>query len=283
MEQLVTQLGRNPKTGFVRSILDNVGVQYGLTALKSGAISAEQFISLNATIGGFDVPGNPSPQRSEADRRALQAMYADDLLMSGGLGLATTPVIDQRIDLDPFPGLNIHTSEWSYVVRQRMLSHGTAANQVIIENGLGTWGQAQVYELAAMDQWLTNIAADSSHRSLQAKVAQDKPAGLGDGCYLDNGTRVVEPLSYHGTGQCATLFPIYADTRLAAGEPLGLYTLKCTLKPVNFSAYSVAFTADQQARLRTAFPRGVCDYSRRGVGERVPRGTWLSYGGDSER
>ena len=37
------------------------------------------------------------------------------------------------------------------------------------------------------------------------------------------------------------------------------------------------FTSAEKALLRKAFPSGVCDYSRKGVGERPPRGTWLDY------
>jgi hypothetical protein len=282
IEQLVNQLGRNPETGFVRSYLDNVGVQYGLAALESGTITPEQFVKLNESIGGFDVAGNAVPQRSHADRRALDAFYADDLNMSGGLGLATTPVIDQRVDVDAFPGLNIHTSEWSYVVRQRMIEHGTAANQVIIENSLASWPAAMAYELTAMDQWLTNIDLDTSHRSLQSKVAQDKPSGLGDGCFVSDATRIVEALTYKGSGTCPTLYPIFSNPRLAAAQPLDLYTLKCSLRRIDFSAYPVAFTPNQQMRLRAAFPQGVCDYSRRGVAERAPRGTWLNYSSNED-
>jgi Tannase-like family of unknown function (DUF6351) len=164
-----------------------------------------------------------------------------------------------------------------------MIAHGTAANQVIIENSLASWPAAMAYELTAMDQWLSNIDADTSHRSLQTKVAQDKPSGLGDGCFVSSSTRIVEPLTYKGTGTCPTLFPIFSNTRLAAGQPLDLYTLKCSLKRIDFSAYPVAFTPNQQVRLRAAFPQGVCNYDRRGVAERAPRGTWLNYSrsGDS--
>jgi uncharacterized tannase-like protein DUF6351 len=276
-EQLVNQLGRNPKTGFVRSTLDNVGVQYGLAALASGAISPEQFVSLNQGIGGYDVAGKPVAQRSQADPRALNAAYSDDLLMSGGLGLATTPIIDQRLDLD-FAGFgnDIHTTEWSYVIRQRMIEHGTAANQVIIENYFPTYVAAAAFELNAMERWLSAIDADPSDRSTQTKIVSDKPADLADGCFLATGL-FPEPLSYRGTGTCPTQFPVFSNTRLVAGQPLDLAILKCSLMPIRFSAYSVTFTAGQKARLKAAFPQGVCNYSRRGVGERAPRGTWLNY------
>jgi hypothetical protein len=51
-EQLVTQLGRDPATGFARSYADNVGVQYGLAALRAGQITPEQFVDLNEKVGG---------------------------------------------------------------------------------------------------------------------------------------------------------------------------------------------------------------------------------------
>ena len=41
------------ETGFARSPWDNVGVQYGLAALKSGAITPAQFLDLNANVGSW--------------------------------------------------------------------------------------------------------------------------------------------------------------------------------------------------------------------------------------
>ena len=278
-EQNVNQLGRDPRTGFARSTLDNVGVQYGLQALRDNQISAQQFADLNAHIGGFDYVGRPVPQRTEADPRALDAAYRDDLVNSGGLGLAGTPVIDQRIDLDLAGfGNDIHTTEWSYVMRARMTAAGTGANQVIVENGLSTVANASVYELAAMDRWLTAIDADTSHRPLSAKVAADRPADVTDGCFQPDGTLVHERLSYGGSGTCAGLFPVASNTRLVAGEPLAMSSTKCALKPLNFADYPVSFTATQQAELRAAFPTGVCDYRRPGPGQHRPAGTWLTYG-----
>ena len=36
----------------------------------------------------------------------------------------------------------------------------------------------------------------------------------------------------------------------------------------------MTFTTEEKALLRKAFPAGVCDYDRKGVSERPPRGTW---------
>jgi hypothetical protein len=284
-QQLVNQLGVDPTTGFAPSPLDNVGVQYGLAALDSGAITPAQFADLNANIGGFDYLGNPIPQRSLASPIALRAAYADDLNNSGSQGLRVTPIIDQRDDLVMIPGLNIHTTEWSFVMRACLQKAGDAANQVILENAPTPVlfdPNANAYELSAMNQWLDNIAGDSSRRSMSAKIALDRPAGLADGCFLHPGdtSPALQPggLTATGTsGPCQTMFPVYADTRLAAGQPEDLYTLKCALRPIDWSDYPVTFTPAEQAELESAFPDGVCNYRRPGPEQQRPVGTWLNY------
>jgi hypothetical protein len=281
-EQFANQFGRNRSTGFVPTTLDNVGVQYGLAALKSGAITAAQFAALNAGIGGQDYTGAPRAQRSVGDRRALSATYADDLLTSGSQGLKTTPIIDQRWDLDlAGAGNDIHTTEWSYVLRARLqAANGTSANQVIITNAPvpDQMAAAGAYELSAMDQWLTNIETDASHRSAQQKVIANKPAGLGDGCYLSATDRILERATYPASGRCGAAYPVGANTRLVAGQSLSQSVLKCTLKPLRFADYApVTFTVEQKQQLRAAFPSGVCDYTKRGVGQQRPTGVWLDY------
>jgi hypothetical protein len=281
-EQIVNQLGVDHVTGFPNSPLDNTGVQYGLAALESGAITPAQFAALNADIGGMNFAGALVPVRTEASRRALRAVYSDDLVNSASLGLRTTPVIDQRLDLDFLGfGNDIHTTDWSFVIRARMLAaNGTDGNQVIIENQ-PTGPQiiaADIYELAQMDAWLTNIENDHSDLSAQQKVLADKPAGLTDGCFMSATNLVHQTLTDPGTGLCGTAYPVASNPRLVAGEPLTMPALKCRLMPLNFSAYPVTFTAAEQAELRQAFPTGVCDYSRRGVGVQAPIASWLSYG-----
>ena len=283
-QQLVNQLGVDPATGFAPSPLDNVGVQYGLAALASGAITPAQFADLNASIGGFDYLGNPTPQRTLASPVALHAVYADDLDNSGAQGLQITPIIDQRDDLDAIPGANIHTSEWSFVMRARMQRAGDAANQVIIENAFvpAEVENVNAYELSAMNQWLDNIQADARWRALKATIARAKPAGLADGCFLNTSqtSPTLQPggLTAAGTnGPCETAYPIHANTRIAAGQPEDLYVLKCALRPIDWGDYPVTFTAAEKAELESAFSHGVCDYARRGPEEQPPIGTWLNY------
>jgi hypothetical protein len=281
-EQIVNQLGVDPATGFPNSPLDNIGVQYGLAALDSGAITPAQFAALNAGIGGMNFAGALVPQRTEASRTALRAVYADDLVNSASLGLSTTPIIDQRLDLDFLGfGNDIHTTDWSFIIRARLLAaNGTDGNQVIIENmpTAAEIGAASTYELAEMDAWLTNIENDHSSHSAQQKVLADRPAELSDGCFLSATNLVHQTLTDPGTGQCGTTYPVASNPRLVAGEPLTMPALKCRLTPLNFGRYPVTFTAAERAELRQAFPTGVCDYNRLGVGVRAPIASWLSYG-----
>jgi len=53
-------------------------------------------------------------------------------------------------------------------------------------------------------------------------------------------------------------------------------TMKCVLKPLRRADYPAGLTDAQFARLRAAFPSGVCDYTKRGV-DRTPTVPWLSY------
>jgi hypothetical protein len=280
-EQWVNQLGRDPRNGFVRAVLDNVGVQYGLRALEDGAITPAQFAALNAGVGGYDHAGRPIPARTTADPRGLFAAYAADLVNSAGMGLRYTPIIDQRTYLDRVtPLADIHTAEMSYVMRDRLRTqNGTHANQVIIESSAdpAQTAAAARYQLDAMDRWLTAIGADDSRRDKARKVIANKPADLTDGCYVSATERISEPLTYPSSGRCGQLYPIAANPRLVAGADLSMSTVKCRLKPLDFDDYPVTFTDEEKALLRKAFPTGVCDWSRKGVSERDPRVTWQVY------
>jgi hypothetical protein len=52
--------------------------------------------------------------------------------------------------------------------------------------------------------------------------------------------------------------------------------LKCELKAVARKDYPVTLSDAQLAALKTAFPSGVCDFTKKGVAVRPPD-TWRSY------
>ena len=73
-------------------------------------------------------------------------------------------------------------------------------------------------------------------------------------------------------------YPVASNPRMVAGESLTMTALKCNLEPLNLSSYPVTFTAAEKQQLEQAFPAGVCNYGKPGVGFREPIAPWLSYG-----
>src|SRR5260221_5841884 len=62
---------------------DNAGIQYGLKAVLAGAITPEEFVTLNEKIGGFDADFNRSAARPTADLAALAIAYRAGIVSSG--------------------------------------------------------------------------------------------------------------------------------------------------------------------------------------------------------
>jgi hypothetical protein len=270
----VAQFGTRPQDGFANTPFDNVGVQYGLQALQSGAISPEQFVDINANAGGYDIDWNWQPQRSQADAAALANAYRGGRI-TYGRQLAEVPIIDLR----GTGNAGIHSDVHSYITRARLdAANGHHTNQVIWTTGGPITGEPSVAaeSFLLIDQWLAAIESDHSHAPLQLKVLRDKPAAAVDACWIA-GRKVTD------RAQCDHAYPHYALPRIAAGAPLANDVLKCQLKPLRRSDYAVTFTDDEWQRLQAAFPTGVCDYTRPGVAQR-PSLPWLTYerapGGD---
>lgn len=163
----VNTYGRDPKTGFARRPIDNVGVQYGLALVNSGVISNEQFLDLNENIGGYDNDGNVVSTRSVGDPAAIRAAYRSGRLTNGGLGLSTTPIIDYRTYYDDLPQGDVHKRYHSFSTRSRLMkANGYADNHVILlqdrRYGAFDTKSPELREaLGQMDRWLTSL----SHRA----------------------------------------------------------------------------------------------------------------------
>src|SRR4029453_3179927 len=148
--------------GYAKVPWDNVGVQYGLKALKDGNLTAAEFLKLNATVGSwknskdmvqegcrffppFGCPPPPpafwgrrnmrlSPDggltpapRREGNMDAANAAYTSGIVFRGDIDI---PVIDWRHYLEH--RLDMHNSHQSFASRKRMLNFdGDASNQVI--------------------------------------------------------------------------------------------------------------------------------------------------------
>jgi hypothetical protein len=272
--------GRDPRTGFARRPLDNVGIQYGLKALEAGTITPEQFVDLNAHVGGFDDDANIVASRTVADPEAVRRAYRTGRVTYGGLGLKNVPIIDYRAYNDDAPNGDIHVRYHSFSMRERLRkANGNADNQVMLVEdqryGLyGTNSPLLQHAILELDRWITAIKADPRHR-----VAADKPAGLREGCNTRDAQPrfIAETQRRDPSTRCEQLYPSASFPREVAGEDVAADIVKCRLQPLDFRDYRVSFTADQRDRLRAAFPSGVCDWSRPGVSQQPPDGTWQSF------
>lgn len=288
-DHMVNIFGRDPATGYARRTLDNVGIQYGLGALNSGAISKTQFIELNQKIGGYDNNGNFVTSRSVGDLTAIQIAYQTGRVTYTGLGMAMTPIIDYRGYVDqPENGNEVHSRFHSFSLRARLLAvNGNFDNQVmLIEDGVSPGSNGLfsdnspvlTHALTQMDQWVTSLLADTSNASIHDKIVNAKPIDLVDACFTGNGTnKIAEPQVYSGNTTCNSLYPAFSTPRMVAGEPLANNVLKCQLKAISAGDYSATFSSDEMTQLASIFPQGVCDYTKPGVEQAPPAGTWASF------
>ena len=211
--------------GFAPNTWDNVGVQYGLDALLKGDISKQEFLEINACMGGWKQPqdmvtgnfpwdpdanpasldpwnqinmklnplckfGMPAP-RTEGNIAAMNAAYQSGHVFSGKLKI---PVIDIRWYLEPI--LDMHHTVGSFSARARMVkARGHADNQVIWVYECGDLDPVNLDEaclsdpigkaLDTIDLWLGNIKAKPADR-----VVGNKPGDAVDGCFFADGRPV---------------------------------------------------------------------------------------------
>jgi Tannase-like family of unknown function (DUF6351) len=255
--------------GFAGVPTDNIGVQYGLGALRAGKITPAQFVDLNAKIGGLSLAGGAIvPNRLVADRPALANAYRSGMINEAN-NLDRTAIIDCR---GPDEGL-FHDAYRAFAVRARLdRAHGNHRNQLIWEGPVPLTAdqQCERNSFLAMDRWLTAVEQDQRGGSYAQKIARDKPADLTDRCYDGNGGKVSDDL-------CPSIVHVYGTPRTVAGDAITTDDNKCRLKPLSRGDYGpVSFTDAQFAQLRTIFPDGVCDFSKRGV-DQQPTIPWQTY------
>jgi hypothetical protein len=254
--------GVDPQTGFALRPFDNVGVQYGLGALKSGAITPQQFLELNERIGGFDQDANFVAARSVGDAGAIKRAYQSGLTLGGGGGLTSIPVFDDGAYNDE---RGYHYQWFHFAVRERIArQNGGAGNHLL---------------------WRGPVQAEKAWSVFIDWVAtKQRPPAAIDGCWLpgDDGKGPAffaerQTFSNQPDSFCNKAFPSSGFTRLVAGGPLDGNILKCQLKPIDGKDYPASFTAADLQRLRAIFPGGVCNWTRPGVNQtRVV--TWASVG-----
>jgi Tannase-like family of unknown function (DUF6351) len=267
--------------GFGARVTDNVGVEYGLNALRAGVITMDQFVDLNTKVGGTDIDGNPIPARSVADPGTPRFAYQAGQVTQA-LRLDEVPIIDLRGSANIN---NIHTDFHSWELRARLdAAHGSHANQVIwtwrgdpANGSITPAPDVAVRALTTMDAWLAAIEADQRPLPRPVKVVRDKPATAVDSCFLANTPAAGGPVTVDPDyrGGCGAAFPHFGDARTAAGDRASGEALKCSLAPLRRSSLP-ATTGAQWAALSATFASGVCDFRQAGVGFRAAP-PWVSF------
>ena len=192
---------------------DNVGVQYGLQALRDGHITPLEFLDLNAKVGqlegaaghgpgGLAVPagrrrstrGAPAtcasartaarrPRRAgSGDVVAMRNAYEKGLYFDGDIDI---PIIDGRPYLEEV--LDMHNSHQSFAARQRMLDNdGDASNQVIWFSGQQGGDRLMLPQaFQTIDEWMANLREHP-----RRGVAGNRPAAAVDSCFTATGDTI---------------------------------------------------------------------------------------------
>jgi hypothetical protein len=292
-------------TGFARSPGDNVGVQYGLQALRDGVITPAEFLDINAKVGswkeanqmvveGYPFAGSfslanfdpwsarnmnlspdggvtPAPRRS-GNLDAIAAAYNSGMRFDGHIDI---PVIDWRHYLEH--QLDMHHSYQSFATRRRLeIARGNHDNQVIWFTDARP--AAPVFDqtpeaFAVIDQWMANLRA---HPELG--VAGNKPPLAVDRCFATNGIQIAAGdgvwngvLDGAPPGACTSQFPLFSNSRRVAGGPTEGGIFKCALQSVDDAIATGVYGAwvpspDEHTRLLEIFPTGVCDWNQGDVG-----------------
>ena len=287
-----------PLNGYANSVWDNVGVQYGLGALLEQKITVDEFLKLNAHVGGWKdyeayrqenywkvIAGvslfELSPwshhnmhhgtveqpaRRTAASEEAIRAAFLSGHIFLGKIDI---PVIDLRHYLED--ELDMHHLSASFSTRERMIkTMGHADNQVIWVTHKPHMPVNDAYD--ALDAW---IKAQKKHP--QKDVVASRPADVTDQCWEPEGTVIASGAgvwdgdwNQRPAGACMERYPGFKNSRWVAGDNVSGDTFKCQLQSVERAIESGVYgSVDMSGHLdvlQRIFPDGVCDYSLRGVG-----------------
>jgi len=302
-QDLSNVLGQDEQ-GFGLSTWDNVGVQYGLSALVAQQINIEEFLDLNRKVGAWkpqaemveesiftpfgrklplwlslwgnqnitevmqnraNVKGSKVAQRHTGSIAAMKAAYRSGQVFIGEVSL---PIIDVRHYLEE--DLDMHHVSASFYSRLRILKRkGQADNHVI-------WISHKDYSpvndaFVQMDLWLLAIKNQRGSSNLTTK-----PSALQDSCFAQDGSILYQGrASWDGhwngkaLGDCQKVYPMYSTSRIQAGGTWAGDLFKCQLMPVKQAIVKGHYGKIQMTlylkQLQQIFPQGVCDYTKADV------------------
>ena len=288
LDMMVNTLGPRPESvwtswekqaghGFTGVPFANTGVQYGLQALHKGQITVDQFIDLNAKVGGLDINADPVAQRIEGDPTAVANVYRSGLVNEVN-NMDQVAIINHG---GPDPGIAHDYSHAFWTEDRLMRSQGHTDNRVMWFGNTPLIGDPRwaTEAMLAMDRWLTAVEKDRSTKPLAQKVVDDKPVDITDRCEDVPGVNLVGTPGEQVCEMPALQTHLGTPRQVAGDEPFN-DRVSCRLTPLQRTDYAflpLPLTDTQWASLQATFPRGVCDYSKPGQGFAGAQ-TWLQYG-----
>jgi hypothetical protein len=292
LDMMINPLGPRPESvwspteqaagrGFTGVPFANVGVQYGLGALREGLITPAQFLDLNAKVGGLDINADPVEARIEGDPGAIANVYRTGLVNEAN-HLDEVAMINHG---GPDPGI-AHDYAHAFWTEERLQrDQGHTDNRVMWFGETPLIGDIRwaTEAFLAMDRWLTEVEADGRDVPLSQKIVEDKPADITDRCENVPGVNMLSLPGGEVVCEQPTLQTRLSTPREVAGDDTANDRVACELRPLERDDYDfmvVPFTDEQWATLEATFPQGVCDWSRPGQGQ-GPAETWLTYADDN--
>jgi hypothetical protein len=300
----LTNIYGSDASGHALRTYDNVGVQYGLEALRHGDLTPAEFLHLNANVGGWKPPAEQTPERywlisgdPQLRRASLWSAHNMTKTPNGPVPLASFASNDANaVRVAPRTRGDLAAMQAAYWSGHVFLGHvdlpivdvrhyldpaldmhhsfASLSTRARIErevgphNGYVIWMSERPYDPSS-------AAVDLVDRWLTTGV---RPDAAVDTCWDADGRMIaaggnVWDGAWNGaarTGPCLARYPPYKSPRNVAGAPLAGDIFKCALIGVDDALRAGVYSPIDMQRYRSVlervFPDGVCDYRQGDVG-----------------
>lgn len=290
------------ESGYARRTWDNVGVQYGLQALRSGAISPAEFFHLNANIGSWKDPKDMQDERlwllSDSWRFWQFNLWSEQNIQKPSGGPTPLAVFESgevkavRVaprrhgDLDAIAAayrsgqvflgdIDVPVIDVRHYLDDQLNMHHSfesLATRLRLQNRRGSSDNMVI--------WVADPAFNPfqlARETLAEWLAKGRPPAAVDACFDLDGDTIAKGASvwdgdWNGKpeGACVARYPYYRTPRNVSGAPLAGDLFRCALvsveEAISRGFYNPVEMEPNRTMLEKIFPDGVCDYAKGDLG-----------------